>query len=189
MLARKFTQLGLRVLVIDADLRKPSLHKHFGFDNDKGLSAYLAGAIDGPDLFRATEEESLSVITAGEPPPNPAELLATPRFRSLLTVAVHNFDQVIIDSPPLLGLADVPVIVSAADGTLLVIEAGSTRVGVARGALKRLAGSRARVTGALLVKFDARAAGYGYGYGYGYADYYYHYAYGTDGRRLKHQKA
>jgi Mrp family chromosome partitioning ATPase len=85
----------------------------------------------------------------------------------------------------LLGLADAPIIANAADGTLIAIEAGNARIGVLRGALKRLFAVRARIAGALLVKYDPRAAGEGYGYGYGYSDYYHRNAEGSDARRLK----
>jgi capsular exopolysaccharide synthesis family protein len=187
MLARKFAQLGVKVLLIDADLRKPSLHKRLNVDNATGLSEYLAGDADGPEMFKPTAQANLTVVTSGATPSNPAELLSAARFRSLLTVSTHTFDQVIIDGPPLLGLADVPIIANAADGTLIVIEAGHARIGVLRGAMKRLFAVRARITGALLVKYDPKAAGqgYGHGYGYGYSDYYYHYSDGSDGRRLK----
>ena len=174
MLARKFAQLGMRVLLIDADLRKPSLHKRLGLDNELGLSGYLTGQVDGPMLFQRGGVDNLTVITSGEVPPNPAELLSAPRFRSLLTVAGHSYDQIILDAPPLLGLADVPIISTTTDGTLLVIEAGRGRVGAIRAGLKRLFAVRARLVGTVLVKYDPRTASYGYGYGSGYADYYYY---------------
>ena len=177
MLARKFAQLGLRVLLVDADLRKPTLHRRFGLSNDVGLSAYLAGQTEAPEIFTPSGEENLDVVTSGRLPPNPSELLGGPRYKSLLTLAASRYDQIIVDSPPLLGLADVPVLANAADGTLVVIEAAETRVGVARATLKRLAAVRAPITGALLVKFDSRETGYGYDYGYGYADEYHYYAY------------
>jgi capsular exopolysaccharide synthesis family protein len=183
MLARKFAQLGIKVLLIDADLRKPSLHTRLKLDNESGLSDYLSGQLDGPSIFKPTTEANLTVVTSGPMSTNPAELLSAARFRALLTDALHDYDQVIIDGPPLLGLADVPIIANAADATLVTIEAGHARIGVLRGALKRLFSVRARIAGALLVKYDARAAGEGYGYGY--SDYYYHYAEGSDARRLK----
>jgi capsular exopolysaccharide synthesis family protein len=161
------------------------LHTRLGIDNESGLSDYLSGQVDGPSIFQPTSEANLTVVTSGASPPNPAELLAAARFRSLLTVAVHSYDQVIIDGPPLLGLADAPIIANAADSTLIAIEAGNARIGVLRGALKRLFAVRARIAGALLVKYDARAAGHGYGHGYGYSDYYYRYAEGADTPRLK----
>ena len=186
MLARKFAQLGVKVLLIDADLRKPSLHKRLNVDIGNGLSEYLSGQADGPDLFKPTSHENLCVVTSGATPSNPAELLAAARFRSLLTVAARTFDQIIIDGPPLLGLADAPIIANAADGTLIAIEAGNARVGVLRGALKRLFAVRAQIIGALLVKYDPKAAGhgYGYGYGYGYSGHDYRHADDTGSRRL-----
>ena len=185
MLARKFAQLGVKVLLIDGDLRKPSLHTRLGLGNESGLSDFLSGESDGPSIFQSTTEANLTVVTSGASPPNPAELLAGARFRSLLNSAVQEYDHVIIDGPPLLGLADVPIIANAAESTLITIEAGNARIGVLRGALKRLFAVRARIAGALLVKYDARAAGQGYGHGYGYSDYYYRYAEGPDTRRLK----
>jgi len=187
MLARKFAQLGMRVLLVDADMRKPSMHTRLKLDNEVGLSGYLAGQVDGPALFKPSGFDNLAVITSGLPPPNPAELLAAPRFRSLLTVASHSYDQIIVDAPPLLGLADVPIISTTVDGTLLVIEAGRGRIGAVRGALKRLFAVRARLVGTVMVKYDAKTAGYGYGYGYGYSDYYYHYAEASeaDGRKRR----
>jgi capsular exopolysaccharide synthesis family protein len=182
MLARQFAQLGQAVLIIDADLRKPSLHKRFNLDNSKGLSDYLASHNGEPQVYHAVDESGFSVITSGDTPANPAELLASDRFRDLLEAARDRYDQIIIDCPPLLGLADAPTIAGFADGVLVVIEAATTRVGVVRATLKRLASARARILGAVLVKFDSRVTGYGYGYGYHYADHYYYYShYGAYG--------
>lgn len=174
VLAQNFAQLGRRVLLIDADLRNPSLHKLLGLDNGAGLSNCLAGAVKVPELIQTTRTEGLSVLPSGPLPPNPAELLAGPRFVSLLTAASHKYDQVIIDGPPVMGLADAPIIANQAGGTLLVIAFGAARMGVVRASLKRLAAARVRLLGALLTKFDVRSAGYGYGYGdhsyYSYGD-------------------
>jgi polysaccharide biosynthesis transport protein len=174
MLATKFAQLGQRVLIIDADMRKPSLHSRMGLANEAGLSDFLVGQADGPQIFQSTGHENLTALTAGTHTPNPAELLAAPRFHSLLTVAGHSYDHVILDAPPMLGLADVPIMANAADGTLFVIEGGKARLGVVRAAVKRLHAVRAQITGAVLVKYDVRTAGYGYGYGY--TSYYYDYS-------------
>ena len=93
---------------------------------------------------------------------------------SLITLASEKFDQVIIDGPPVMGLADSPILSNMAHGTLLIIESGTSRIATAKGALKRLLGARAHVVGAVMTKYDARIAGYGYG---GYGDYLY-YSYG-----------
>ena len=179
-LARNFAQLGKRVLLIEADLRNPSLHRTLGLeDRSIGLSNLLAGGSTLSETLQVTDEERLQVILAGPLPPNPAELLSGSKLVSLLTVAVERFDQIIIDGPPVLGLADAPILSNVADGTLLMVDASKTKIRAAQAALKRLLVARARVVGALLSKYDARTAGYGYGYGYKYESYY---AYGGNPR-------
>jgi len=178
-LACNFAQLGRRVLLIDADLRNPSLHHLLGGDNSIGLSNYLAGSIKAAAAIRPTRTLRLTFISAGPLPPNPAELLAGPKMMSLLSLAGEKFDQVIIDGPPIMGLADAPILSNIASGTLLVIEAGSSRIATAKAALKRLFSARAHVVGALITKFDARMVGYGYGYGGDYGGYHY-YSYGEN---------
>jgi polysaccharide biosynthesis transport protein len=167
-LACNFAQLGMRVLLIDGDLRNPSMHQVMDVENNAGLTNYLAGANEASELVKPSGTEGVTLLTSGPRPPNPAELLAGPRFATLLTTGAENFDLVIVDGPPIMGLADSPIIASVAGGTLLVIEAGVTRRAIVQDALKRLNFARARVLGVLLNKFDARKAGHTYGYG-GYA--------------------
>ncbi len=180
-LARKFTQLGKRVLLVEADLRNPSLHRTFGQPGQQvGLSNLLAGACTLAEATVDGDSPLLKVILAGPLPPNPAELLSSSKLVSLLTVAGERFDQIIIDGPPVLGLADAPILANATEGTLVVIHSGQTKIGAAQAALKRLLAARARIVGGLLTKYDSRAAGYGYGYGYEG-----HYAYGRKPRLTK----
>ncbi len=182
-LARNFAQLGKRVLLIEADLRNPSLHRALGLKGqDIGLSNLLAGACTLTDATLTTDDERLSVILAGPLPPNPAELLSGSKLVSALTIAAERYDQIIVDGPPVLGLADAPILANAMDGTLLVVNSAKTKINAAQAALKRLLRARARVVGALLSKYDARAAGYGYGYGYQYDSYY---AYGNSPKLTK----
>ena len=171
-LARNFAQLGKKVLLIEADLRNPSLHRMLGIKGEVGLSNLLSGSSRLTEVTLATDEERLSVILAGPLPPNPAELLSGSKFVSMLTVACERYDQIIIDGPPVLGLADSPILANAVEGTLLVITSGKTRIAFAQQALKRLLVARGRIVGALLAKYDAKAAGYGRGYHYNYDDYY-----------------
>jgi capsular exopolysaccharide synthesis family protein len=171
-LARNFAQLGKRVLLIEADLRNPSLHRMLGIRGEAGLSNLLSGGSGLGEVTLATDDQRLKVILAGPLPPNPAELLSGSKFVSMLTVACERYDQVIIDGPPVLGLADSPILSNAVEGTLLVITSGRTRIATAQAALKRLLAARARLVGALLTKYDAKAAGYGYGYHYNYEGYY-----------------
>jgi succinoglycan biosynthesis transport protein ExoP len=173
VLAQNFAQLGKTVLLIDCDLRNPSLHRQFGASNVAGLTNYLVGTATPEEIAQATRADKLTLIPTGPLPPNPAELLLGPRMLSLLTMAVRKYDQVIIDGPPIMGLADAPILANMASGTLLVVEAGQTRIAVARNALKRLFATRSRVVGALLTKYESTQAGYGYGdynyYSYGAA--------------------
>lgn len=175
VLAQNFALQGKRVLLIDCDLRNPSLHRQLGVKNSRGLTNCLVGGAKPYEIISKTPTENLILMPTGPLPPNPAELLTGPKMLSLLTLAVQKFDQVILDGPPVMGLADAPILANLASGTVLVVEAGETRIAVARNAMKRLWSTRAHVVGALLNKFEARHAGYGYGYG----DHKY-YAYGGD---------
>jgi capsular exopolysaccharide synthesis family protein len=170
-LARNVAQLGKRVLLVDADLRNPSIHKLLGCSQLTGLSNVLSGSAGFEGVVQESGQQGLSVVTSGPLPPNPAELLAGPPLAELLARAVQEFDQVILDGPPVMGLADAPILAHTASATLLVVHAGKTGVGSAQAALKRLRFARARIVGALLTQYDARATGYGYGsegyYAYG----------------------
>ena len=161
-LARNFSDLGMNVLLIDADLRKPSLHEALNLDNDVGLTNCLTGAALPPDVFQQTGMSGLTFMASGPLPPNPAELLAGPRMLSLLTIAAEQYDVVVVDGPPVAGLADAPLLASMAIGTLLVIDAVGTRRGVAKAALKRLHFARAQLVGAVVNKVDISAQSYGY---------------------------
>lgn len=165
-LAHNFAQLGRRVLLIDADLRNPSQHREGHVDNSRGLSNVLAGAMTWREVVHVPEATGPAVMACGPLPPNPAELLAGPRLAALLGEARAEYDFVILDSPPVLGLADAPLLGHLAAGTVLVIEAGATRFDHVRDALKRLAVSRTHLVGAVLTKLDPRHAGYGYGANY-----------------------
>ena len=182
-LARNFAQLSLRVLLIDADLRKPSLHKTLGCDNSVGLSNFLVGSESTNGVFRQTDTPGLTFMASGPLPPNPAELLSGPKLLSLMTFAHQKFDMIVLDGPPVMGLADALLLSSVASGTLMIVGACDTPKEVVHRAMKRLNFARARVIGVLLSKFDAKKVGYGYGYGYGYGDTDY-YTYGKDVPKL-----
>jgi capsular exopolysaccharide synthesis family protein len=107
-IAKHFATIGRRVLLIDADLRNPSLHIKLGGDNSIGLSNCLTGACVPPDAMQTTDIASLAFMASGPLPPNAAELLGGSRLHSLLSVASEVFDLVVVDGPPVLGLADAP---------------------------------------------------------------------------------
>jgi polysaccharide biosynthesis transport protein len=164
-----FAQLGMKVLLIDADLRNPSQHRNLARSNGTGLANYLAGGAMPESIFQKTDVDGLYFMPSGPLPPNPAELLAGPKMMALLSTASEKIDMVIIDSPPILGLADAPLLASMAAGTLLVV-ATNTRRSVVKAALKRLHFARGRMVGALMNKCDF-SSNYGYsGYGYGYGN-------------------
>lgn len=177
-LAHSLARLGARVLLVDADLRNPSVHRVLMAQNSTGLSNYLSGGMSIDQLAQVVDIPNLLVLTSGPLPPSPAELLSSARLTELLQEAMLAFDHVVIDGPPVMGLADAPLIGSRAAGTVLVVEAGQTGRRLVKAAIRRMRLANARMLGVLLTKFDARNSAYGYGYGYGYG-YQYSYDYGT----------
>jgi polysaccharide biosynthesis transport protein len=174
-LAKSLADVGMNVLLIDGDLRNASIHKRLRCGNEIGLSNYLTGAKLPDDVVQDVGVNRLVVMTSGPLPPNPAELLAGPRMLSLLTLGAESFDIVLIDGPPVMGLADAPLLASIAQSTMLVVAANETRKSVVKVAVRRLRYAKANILGVLLSKFDASQTGYGYGYG----DYEYH-SYGAN---------
>jgi capsular exopolysaccharide synthesis family protein len=180
-LARMLARTGKRVLLIDADLRNPSAHLFIGDGRAVGLSNYLAGENDIPSLVQSTDFENLSLMAAGPIPPNPAELLTGPRLGELLRADGLPFDHYVVDGPPVLGLADSPLIASAVEGVIFTIQANAGRLRSIETAIQRLRDANANVFGAIVTKVDSRNSTYGYGYGYGYGDKYgYGYSYGKN---------
>ena len=171
-LARSFTDIGLRVLLIDGDLRNASIHTRLKISNEFGLSNYLTGSMKPEDVVCATDNGKLIVMTSGPLPPNPAELLSGPRLPALIELAAPSFDIVLIDGPPIMGLADAPQLASVVRATLLVVAANETRRQTVKNALRRISMTRANLIGAVLNKFDVKQSTYGYGYGEGNYNYY-----------------
>ncbi|HJQ15648.1 MAG TPA: polysaccharide biosynthesis tyrosine autokinase [Allosphingosinicella sp.] len=161
-LAQNFARLGNRVLLIDADLRKPAFTT--GSEPSEGLSKLLTNQ----DALRAhvlkTQFENLWLVPCGPLPPNPAELLASPRLRALINEAASHFDMVIVDGPPVLGLADAPLLSGACRATLLVVESGKTRTPAVIDAINRLRSAGSHIIGAVLTKYRHRVGNYGYNY-------------------------
>lgn len=169
--ALNLARIGRRVLLVDGDLRNPSMHRTLSTSNDVGMSNILAGGAAIASVVQRTSAENLSFIPCGPLPPNPAELWSGDQFKRFIQEATAMFDHVVVDGPPVLGFADAPLLASALSGTIFVIEAGGTRRRQARGALARLNTGYARLIGAVLTKFNTKAIGYG-GYDYS-ADYTY----------------
>jgi polysaccharide biosynthesis transport protein len=175
-LAQTLASLGASVLLLDSDLRKPTFRGPSA--SSKGLSSLLAGHDNVRECIHPTELERLSLLPSGQIPPNPAELLASDRVKQVLDEVARMFDYVIIDGPPVLGLADAPLLASNCEGTLVVIETGTIRRAAALNALNRLRMAGSRIMGGILTKFTASKSGYGYGYGYGYGEDIYAYGQG-----------
>ena len=169
-LAQSLARGRRRVVLVDADLRSPSIHSAFGLANTDGVSNFLAGADDLDAILHPTVHDGLFVMTAGPQPPNAADLLMGERLPLLIQRLKERFDHVIVDSPPVIGLADAPLVASAVDAVIYAVEARSTPASVVRTALGRLHTAHVPVLGAVLTKFEAKRAhlGYGYDYGYGY---------------------
>jgi capsular exopolysaccharide synthesis family protein len=186
-MAVTFAQTGNKVLLIDADLRNPSLHQVFFLPNTTGLTNYLAGDVKPVEVAQATQVTRLFTVTSGPLPPNPVELLSSAKMLDFLNIARERFDYVIVDGPPVIGLADALVLSNLAGSTLFVIDAGGTRAGALEASIKRLRGANARILGCVLTRMGRAGSGYGYGYGY---DYHYSYSYGGgDGRAALPKKS
>lgn len=170
-MARDSAASGRRVLLIDADMRRPSIHTLVKVQRSPGLSNMLTQQLPASSVIYPTETEGLFVMPAGPKPPSPADLLGGAAFRALLTYLKQEFDQIIIDSPPVLGLADAPRLASVADGTMVVMEANRSHRGAITAAMRRLATARAKIIGAVLVKFDPKKADVGTTYMLDYYSY------------------
>jgi protein-tyrosine kinase len=135
-------ELQRRVIIVEADLRKSSLQQLFGLPPGPGLADYLAGAAELHDVMQFIPDHNLTVITAGTAPTNPAELLGSTAMRRMLDQLRTRFDRVILDTPPVLPLADVAVLAPMVDGTLLVVRAGVTPKPAIENALRSFDSSR-----------------------------------------------
>jgi len=174
-LAISLARLHQRVLLIDADLRKPSLHTVFGVDLGVGMSEVLtgqAGASNG--AFRKTDLPRLWLMTAGQVTRRPADLLGSDAFVRLLKVAQQRFDWVIIDSPPVMAVTDPCQIARLASGVLFVLDSGKTSREVSKAALQRLHAAGANVIGTVLNRADLQKPGVSY-LPYYHRDYETHY--------------
>lgn len=138
-LAINFAQLGQKVLIIDADMRNPSVHRSVGVSNTSGLSSYLSGDRTLEDLLQKTSIQNLAVMTAGPHPPSPVDLLMGPRLLELLERAeLMGFEKIILDAPPVLGIADAIVLGNQVQDMLFVVRVGNTKMSNIRDALRRL---------------------------------------------------
>lgn len=173
-LAVAFAQTGKRVILVDADLRKPTLHRVFGLVNNIGVtSALVSDASDVEAALQATATPELRVMTSGPLPPNPSELLSSHKMQELLAHLQSLCDVVIIDSPPVLVVSDTAVLASRADGVLLVFTHEKLRRDPARNTIGALRQVQARILGVVLNRVEGSQHGYYYSYHKSYGNRYY----------------
>jgi tyrosine-protein kinase Etk/Wzc len=177
-LAITFAQQGLRVLLVDADLRKPRLNTIFNIERKPGFTEVLYGTADPLETIRVHPVlEDLHVMPSGALPGNPSELVGSARLREVLRSLRESYDRVIVDSPPLAGGADAVVLGAAADGVLLVVRAGQTEIGAVREARMQFDRVGVPVIGGIFNDPSGNAEKYG---AYSYAYYYKYSYYGED---------
>lgn len=152
-LSYSLSQDGARVLVIDCDLRKPSIHENFLLSNEKGLTDVLFGKADLKDVTKKVED-SLFLITAGTILPNPAEILGSKEMENLIKELTINFDYIILDTPPILPVSDTLLLAYKADATLIVVKARKTKEKMVKESYERLIEAKANVIGTVLNESD-----------------------------------
>jgi len=167
--ALRFAGAGHKILLIDADMRLPTFLQDSA-NPSIGLSGILTSRAEFADEIRRTKVTNLDLLTSGPPVPNPSEILSSGRFDALLDYAADNYDYVIVDSPPVLGIADAPVIGAKVDGTLLIVQTGLLRSAHVTSVIERLQGSKTKLLGVVLTKYKAQQKGYMDYYQYTYGE-------------------
>lgn len=152
-------QAGRKVILVDADLRRPSLHTVFGLGNEAGLTTMMRdeSSMASPPL-QETGIEGLWVLTSGPLPPNPADVMGSRRMEEVIGVLANEADQIFFDTPPVVAVTDAALLATKVDGVLLVISAGHTRREQARTAVQRLEQINARLVGTVLTNVEMGAA-------------------------------
>lgn len=164
-LAVVYAQQGLKTLLVDADLRKPTVHYTFRLNNLNGLSNVLIGASTLEDATEQTDVDDLHVMSSGPIPPNPAELLASNRMEEILHQTKQLYDIIIFDTPPTLAVADAKIMTNIVDGTIIVVRSKQTEIEEVERSIQMLQGSKARLLGTILNAREKSDSNYYYYYG------------------------
>lgn len=167
-LAVSFAQQGIRVLLLDCDLRRGRIHRMFGVPREPGLTDLVVGQQEESVVTRATSVPGLYLVASGKIPPNPAELLGSDGMRKTMAQLTEGYDLIIVDSPPLLAASDAAILATMVDGVILVLRAGGTEKAAAQQAVDQLNSLGARVVGAVLNDPNSQVAKYGAYYNYQY---------------------
>lgn len=184
-LAKDFASIGKKVLIIDADLRKPRMHRLLKMDLGLGLSNLLTNVIKAGSInsiFRETGHPNITFLSAGTIPPNPADLLVSQKMGLAIHYCSKKYDMIIIDAPPVMGLADSPILSRQVNAVILVVSSKQVSRKAAKAALKRLKSAGANVVGSAMTKFEINRVDYNYAYRYMNYNYY---SYETDQAQLE----
>jgi succinoglycan biosynthesis transport protein ExoP len=171
------SQMGVRVLIIDSDMRKPRVHAVFGEKNGMGLSNFLSGNAELKSTIKRSNIPNLFYIPSGPIPPNPSELLGSNLFKATMQFLGEKFDHIVLDSPPVLGFADSIILSTSVDGIILVVQGGKTPIETLQRSKDALLQVNAKILGVVINRVDIGRSGYGYYY------YRYHYYYGKHGKK------
>ena len=169
--AISLAQLGASVLIIDCDLRKPSVHKVLGVDQSRGLSTYLSRSVDIDEVIQKLPISNLSLLPCGPIPPNPSEMISSAKMKQMLQSLTEIYDHIIIDSPPLLKVTDPVILSTMVDGVILVVHGGKSTRDVVRRTRQELSIAGAKIFGVVLNNVDAHSEGYDSYYSEAYTDY------------------
>lgn len=162
VLALTAARSGKKVVLVDADMRSPSLHQYLGARNASGLSNYLAGEEDWRSLLQPLKTEGVTLLAAGPVPPSPADLLSGERFPALAGELAQAFDLVLFDTPPMLDIDDAPLVARGVTRVVFVMEAGRSGIRAIRAALDRLRAADATIMGGVVTKLGDQNADYQY---------------------------
>lgn len=170
-IATVISQSNSRVLIVDTDMRRPRVHRIFGLHNEIGLSSLIIGEADYDEAIKPTLVPNLDLLMCGPIPPNPAELLHTERFHTIMDELDKRYDWVIFDSPPTIAVADSMILSNLVDGVLLVVKAGQSSKELVGRARQKLVGVNAPLLGCILNDVDLDNRQYGHYYYYYYRRY------------------
>ncbi|MCD5481036.1 CpsD/CapB family tyrosine-protein kinase [Lactobacillus delbrueckii subsp. bulgaricus] len=167
-------QAGKKTILVDADLRRPTMHATFNVSNSNGLTTLLTSRsmeMDANSVIRESGVENLSILTAGPIPPNPSELLSSKHMLDLIEDLKQEYDMVVLDLAPVLDAAETQQLTSSLDGTILVVRQAYSQKSAIKRAVELLKLTKSPILGYVMNDVDADGDdGYGYGYGYGYGE-------------------